>query len=444
MPQAPKPLDPSLSVKHRFGAELRATRVGRGMSQAELAKLVHVHPDLIAKVEKAARWPTEGLAISCDSALRTGGTLAALWTDVARERNKDRQPGRSGAADGAVDMDVLEPFGEVANRLWRLGDATTEAAMSVLEAGIADLVERYETEDPATLASYTVTLRRSLESLVHGQPSTSQRQQLLGLAGRASALLAYMAVNLGRFAHADAYSTEAYALAREAGDHGLMAWVRGTQSFASYYRRDYGKAVEYARDGLRAAGSGPQALRLKVNCEARALAFLPGRQRETEHAVAQAYKLAERLDVPEGISPCISFGPYSHGRVIANAITVFQTLGEAERAVDLVGEIEATVQTSNSAWSRSLIDLDHATTLLHCTDPDIEHAMYLACAALAASADRPITSVVQRGQALARSATRFSHLPSVREFRERMRMVVVASDSRRRGLSYARNLRSQA
>jgi len=231
MPQAPKTLDPSLSAKHRFGAALRATRVGHGMSQADLAKLVHVHPDLIAKVEKAVRWPTEPLAASCDSALGTAGTLTALWTDVARERREGRQPGPSGPPGGAEDLDMFEPLGEMANRLWMLGGSGAEAAMSVLETGIADLVERYETEDPAALAPYAVTLRRSMESLVYAQPTTSHRRQLLGLAGRASALLAYMAVNLGRFAHADAYSTEAYALGREAGDRGLMAWVRGTQSF---------------------------------------------------------------------------------------------------------------------------------------------------------------------------------------------------------------------
>jgi DNA-binding XRE family transcriptional regulator len=443
MPQAPKPLDPTLSGKHRFGAELRAARVGKGMSQAELAKLVHVHPDLIAKVEKAARWPTQALAITCDSALGTAGRLAGLWPGVARERQEGKRPGPNSVAAEAEHIDVLEPIGEVAGRLWKLGDAATKAALSVLQTGIADIVERYETEDPATLAAYAVTLRRDVESMVGARPSTGQRQLLLALAGRASGLLAYMAVNLGRFAHAEAYSAEAYTLAKEAGDRGLMAWVRGTQSFASYYRRDYTRAVEYARDGLRTAGSGPQALRLKVNCEARALAFLPGCKRDAEQAVAQAYKVADQLDVPKGISPCISFGPYSQGRVIANAITVFQTLGDAERAVDLVGQIEGTVQDSNSAWSRSLIDLDHAATLLHCPDPDVEHAMHLACSALAASADRPITSVLERGQALARSATRFGDLPAAREFRERMHMVVVASDQRRRGLSHVRNLRSQ-
>lgn len=444
MPQAPKPLDPSLSAKHRFGAELRSARVNGGMSQAELAKLVHVHPDLIAKVEKAARWPTQALATSCDSALGTGGSLSALWPGVARERQEGRPLEARSASSNADTTDLLEPIGQVAGRLWRLSDAATDAAVSVLHSGITDIVERYETDDPATLAPQAVQLRNDLESMIQAGPFTARRQMLLALAGRTSGLLAYMAVNLGRFAHADAYGTEAYELAREAGDRGLMAWVRGTQSFASYYRRDYPKAVDFARDGLRIAGSGPQALRLTINCEARALAFLPGSQREAEQAVARADEIADRLDVPEGISPCIAFEPYSRGRVVANAITVFQTLGEVDRAVDLVEEIEGTLQTSNSAWSRSLIDLDHAASLLNAPHPDIEHAMHLACSALAASADRPITSVVERSRALARSAARFGDLPVLQEFRERMHGVLATSDHRRRALPRSRNLRSQA
>jgi hypothetical protein len=109
-----------------------------------------------------------------------------------------------------------------------------------------------------------------------------------------------------------------------------------------------------------------------------------------------------------------------------------------------VTEIEGTVQRSNSAWSRSLIDLDHAAILLHCSYPDVEQAMHLANSALAASAHRPITSVVERGQALARSAGRFGSLPAVREFGEQIHTVAVASDHRRRGFAHGRHLRSQA
>jgi transcriptional regulator with XRE-family HTH domain len=85
MPQAPKPLDPSLSTRHRFGAELRRWRELRGLSQAALARLVHVSPDLIAKIEKADRRPTQSLANACDRLLSADGSLASIWPEIERE-----------------------------------------------------------------------------------------------------------------------------------------------------------------------------------------------------------------------------------------------------------------------------------------------------------------------------------------------------------------------
>src|SRR5438067_6268111 len=86
MPQVPKSLDPSLSARHRFGADLRQWRERRGLSQAALARLVHVSPDLIAKVEKADRRPAHELTETCDRILAANGALAGLWTQMERER----------------------------------------------------------------------------------------------------------------------------------------------------------------------------------------------------------------------------------------------------------------------------------------------------------------------------------------------------------------------
>lgn len=119
MPQAPKPLTPHLSARHRFGAELRASRVERGLSQAELARLVHVHPDLIAKVEKALRWPTYELVIACDAALDGNGTLRDLWPAVTSERGRLRTRALGASEVAEVDLPAgLEPIDQVANRLW--------------------------------------------------------------------------------------------------------------------------------------------------------------------------------------------------------------------------------------------------------------------------------------------------------------------------------------
>lgn len=92
MSQTPKTLNPELSARDRFGAELRSWRQRAGLSQAALARLVHVHPDLIAKVEKAVRRPSHALAANCDAALGAGGSLMGLWLSAAAEARRPRAP----------------------------------------------------------------------------------------------------------------------------------------------------------------------------------------------------------------------------------------------------------------------------------------------------------------------------------------------------------------
>jgi len=89
MPQAAKQLNPDLSARDKFGAELRRWRQTRGLSQAVLARLVHVSPDLVAKVEKAQRWPTARLVSRWDEVLDAGGALSELWPAVAAQRDQD-------------------------------------------------------------------------------------------------------------------------------------------------------------------------------------------------------------------------------------------------------------------------------------------------------------------------------------------------------------------
>jgi tRNA (Thr-GGU) A37 N-methylase/DNA-binding XRE family transcriptional regulator len=88
--QAPKSLNPDLSARDRFGAELRSWRLRAGLSQAALARAVHVHPDLIAKVEKAVRRASKELAVDCDAVLGAGGALVGLWTVAAADGRRPR------------------------------------------------------------------------------------------------------------------------------------------------------------------------------------------------------------------------------------------------------------------------------------------------------------------------------------------------------------------
>jgi transcriptional regulator with XRE-family HTH domain len=78
MAQMPAELRPQQSPRHYLGAELRAWRQLRQFSLARLGRMVHVSGDLLGKVEKAQRWPSEDLIRRCDSALGAAGTLTRL------------------------------------------------------------------------------------------------------------------------------------------------------------------------------------------------------------------------------------------------------------------------------------------------------------------------------------------------------------------------------
>jgi hypothetical protein len=319
----------------------------------------------------------------------------------------------------------LEPLDEVGHRLWRLGRASAEAALHTLQLSVNEIVDLYETHGPARLAPTSVRLRRRLDAMLSDQRDSAYRRQLLALAGQASGLLSYMSVNLGQFAYAEAYGLEAFALAREAGDRGLMAWVRGTQSFASYYRKDYSTAAALADDGLTHANGGPQSIRLLINGLARALAYLPGRGYDARRAVEAAYSACDRFDVRDGISPCISMAAYSSGRVLANSITVQLTIGDYEAVLRLVRQIAPTVHESDSSWSRALVGLDHASALLAKPARDVDQAMQVADAAVRVAANSPVTSVVQRADALAAAMSRETREPAVQEFAARLRHLKV-------------------
>jgi transcriptional regulator with XRE-family HTH domain len=90
-------------VRDRFGAELRRWRLARGLTQRGLAGLIWHSQELVAKVEKAERWPSWYLATRCDVALRTGGLLAGLWPAVERQRLAGDRRGPLSAGPAAAD-----------------------------------------------------------------------------------------------------------------------------------------------------------------------------------------------------------------------------------------------------------------------------------------------------------------------------------------------------
>ncbi|WP_239379858.1 hypothetical protein [Frankia sp. CIT1] len=226
-----------------------------------------------------------------------------------------------------------------------------------------------------------------------------------------------MAVNLGDFRLARAYCVEAFTLALAVEDSDLAAWVRGTESLCAYYAGDYRLALERAREGQIYAAGGPQAIRLAVNGEACALGQLGDRDGVRE-AVGRAFDLAEGAELPDGMSPCISFGSYSLARIAANAATAHVGTGETALVQRYAQTASSMPGADRSRWSDVLITLDVATALTAGADPDPEHSAALGVGALTRAGAAPIESIRQRGRELARRTAPWWTLPAVAELAE--------------------------
>lgn len=289
---------------------------------------------------------------------------------------------------------LVEPPSAIVERIHQQTNRqVTDALLDALDAYVADVAERYEAEGPTALAPDVVRQRRWLQPLLVSCPPSKRGERLAGIAGRLSAQLSYMAVNLGKFSSARAYGVEAFELADQINDNDLKSWVRGTQSFCEYYTGNYERALELALDGQRYAGNGLQAVRLIINGEARALGKL---KRPVDKAVGRARELLSAFPPESGMTPCISFGLYSEARVAANAATAYLALEKTPQVLEHAHRAFRVADTSPSIWSRALVRLDTASALAQGRRPDLEHATALCREAMDVSRYHRIESIKQR------------------------------------------------
>lgn len=106
MPQKPRALDETRSVRDWWGKELRNWRNVRGYSSKALGLMVHVSGTTIERIEKNERPCDAVLAGKLDDALEAGGALRRLWRLVEEEADRRRtdadNPGPARAADHCV------------------------------------------------------------------------------------------------------------------------------------------------------------------------------------------------------------------------------------------------------------------------------------------------------------------------------------------------------
>jgi hypothetical protein len=226
-------------------------------------------------------------------------------------------------------------------------------------------------------------------------------------------VLGYLAVGRAEFPVARAYCLEAFKLGEFIADTNIQAWARGLQSFCEYYAGRYDKALNLARDGLTYARSGPQSVRLMINGAARAIGKL-GDAEGVHRAVDGAYELLSHNMAPGGVPSSISLECYSAAQTASNAATAYVALGIPEKVQHYADIALPEISKSDSPWSRSLVQIDIAFSLVRAREADLDQATLLALDALTISAGRPIISVQQRTQELVHSiAGRWGNVPEV-------------------------------
>lgn len=390
-----------------LAVEIRRRRDAAGLSQTELANRVGYSREYVSRAERPKKGlASAGLVRSLDTALGAGGALIALHGSAQRERVARRQdtlpavghevarPDTDLPDDGRsprpVDVVNPDPF------VLRMLDPVD--ALDVVEEFTRSVVERYEIEGPSLLAPEVLALRVVCRDLGQRAGRVLQRRVLRASAAQAG-LLAYMSVNLDQHAHARAFGFEASLLASAAQDRDLLAWIKGTQSFAAYYRGDYRDALRHARAGLHVAGSASQKARLLSNGVARAAGKL-GEPILVQRAVDEALEVSGDTG-SAGLAPCIAFEPYTYARIVANAATAYLSVGRYGTVLDLTTQLDQVVTRSTSDWSRALVGLDAASALSRGADRDLDQACTVGVRALEDSRANPIASIGRRAAELA-------------------------------------------
>jgi transcriptional regulator with XRE-family HTH domain len=318
----PRPLDRDSSSAAYLGAELRARRQERGLTQRALGDLIGYSLQHVSEVERANAAPTQPFIASCDQALEAQGRLLALLPAVTHERDQQRQ--ERAAARRAGDRSSVpcaEELGEgddveptTRRRLIGAGAATAlgglGAAAAVPAAGrdvdpelpthltrLLNVLGRHDEmfgpRDVLATVHHQVGMIAQHRAIARGDLHT----ELLRAEARWAEFAAWLSDDTGDATARDKWTTRALRLARTAQYPDMIAYVRSRQSQWAAQEHNARRAIALAEDALRVQGTSAQ---MQAWCSLRAAIghALANDADACERSLADAYRLVEDADSP--------------------------------------------------------------------------------------------------------------------------------------------------
>jgi transcriptional regulator with XRE-family HTH domain len=324
-----------------FPELLREWRLAAHMSLADLAQRVSYDRTSLHNFETGRRPTPLSVAEAADEATGANGALVEQWRREDEARRQAAAEHRTRAAALAMSRDLT---------------ALADLDISELQEGVTATAVDYLSSPPGPMMDRAHTLRgEAFERLRSGHHRPQDRSDLYVTAGRLSGVLAYALLDMGDAEEALAHATAAGRCAEFAGDAELAAWVAGTKSLIARFQGDYGRALEYVRDGYQWVGHGHGTGEARLRCgEAQCLANL-GNSRAANAALDAAEQAREQIRRPDSMCGLFGFSRAKQSYYAGSSLIWLQGGHDAERAArEAAAAIE--LWQSGPADERSLDD----------------------------------------------------------------------------------------
>ncbi len=301
-----------------FPELLREWRMAAHMSLTDLAQHVRYDRTSLHNFETGRRPTPLSVAEAADEATGANGALVEQWHREDQERREAAAAHRIRAAALAMSRDLT---------------ALADLDIGELQDGIAATAVDYLSSPPAPMMDRAHVLRgEAFERLRSGHHRPQDRSDLYVAAGRLSGVLSYALLDLGDSEEALEHATAAGRCAEYAGDAELAAWVAGTKSLIARFQGDYGRALEYIRDGYQWVGHGNGTGEARLRCgEAQCLANL-GDSRAANAALDRAEQARDEIRRPDSLGGLFGFSRAKQSYYAGSSLIWLQGGHDAERA----------------------------------------------------------------------------------------------------------------